>query len=390
MSSRPARALAAVCLTLTPVVAAAAQSFAVSPFVSYIPSSTTNPLAGFALTFGGTSGLALRSGAEMSISNPRLDSAAAATQGGIRPWGADADAMLFLGGLGGGGAAFGRGLSPYVFAGIGLAGADSAGRNLVGHNWSYGAGATIPLGFNASIFGEARWRMAEYVLPTSQGAPDSKSSMRFGLSFHVGGGGNAGRPRRNRMADADEEDVYVVNPAPAQQPVVVVAPAQQEPQVIVLEQEAAPEPVIIESAPVQETPAPIWRTNPSSRTPTTVTSPSRRSVLGMPGRTRGTARVLDRRSARVRTQRVPAAGGAAVIGRAGGSVARRGTSSAGSVGSGTRTLPKAQGRTTRALPNTQARAQTRVRTQAQVRTKSPVVPSKIKRSAVRRSSGEPK
>jgi hypothetical protein len=184
-----------------------------------------------ALTFGGTTGLALRGSADISIANPnKLDSASAA--GRYRPWGADADALLFLGGLGGGATVFSRSLSPYVFSGIGLTGGDSAGRNAVRNGWSYGAGATIPLGFDADLFGEARWRMSEYVLPTAKGAPDSKSEFRFGLSFHVGGGGRATTPasRRPRHMDVydDEEEVvvYPVNPTyPASAPATATATA---------------------------------------------------------------------------------------------------------------------------------------------------------------------
>jgi hypothetical protein len=254
MSPSRVRVVTAAALVLTPILAAAGQSsVTVSPFVSYIPSAATNPLAGFALTFGGTTGLALRAGAEMSIAN----SDTLAAPGGYRPWGADADLMLFLGGLGGGATVFSRALSPYGFAGIGMFGADSAGRNVVHNGWSYGVGAAIPLGMHADIFGEARWRMTEYVLPTSQGAPDSKSSMRFGLSFHVGGSGQpAPAPRRGRRyghAAADQDVEYVVTPAPAAQPQVVVvqptpAPAP-EPQVIYVEPEPQPqpEPVVVMS-----------------------------------------------------------------------------------------------------------------------------------------------
>jgi hypothetical protein len=308
--SRPVRVLAAACFTFVPVLAAAGQSsFAVSPFVSYIPSAATNPLAGFALTFGGTTGLALRSGAEMSISNPRIDSAAA-QPGGIRPWAADADAMLFLSGLGGGATVFRRSLSPYVFAGIGLAGEDSAGRNVTRNGWSYGAGAMIPLGMFADIFAEARWRMPEYVLPTSQGAPDSRSAMRFGLSFHVGGSGaparGASRPRRHRYEAAEQQDddvEYVVTPAPAPQPVVVV-PAQSEPQIVVIEQQPAPQPVLIESVPE---PAPVVVTQSRvRRRAAAITTAPRTTVIRRPGGMRGTSRVLARRSAGARTQPAPA------------------------------------------------------------------------------------
>jgi hypothetical protein len=309
MPSRPVRVLAAVSLTLMPVLAAAGQSsVAVSPFVSYVPSAATNPLAGFALTFGGTTGLALRSGGEISISNPRLDSAAAQA-GGIRPWAADADAMLFLGGLGGGATVFSRALSPYVFAGIGLTGEDSAGANVVRNGWSYGAGALIPLGLHADIFAEARWRMSEYVMPTSQGAPDSKSAMRFGISFHVGGGSTPSRsvPRRRQRVEAmDQDDVeYVVTPAPASPPVVVVTPAAAEPQVVVVEQQPAPEPVVIVE-PVPAT-APVIATPRSRRWPATVQATPRQRVVLTPGRTRGASRVLARRSAAQGTQPAPAA-----------------------------------------------------------------------------------
>jgi hypothetical protein len=219
-------------ITVAPMSAHGQSSMAVSPFVSLVPSSTASPLAGMALTFGGTTGLALRGSADVSIANPnKLDSAASA--GRYRPWAADADAVLFLGGLGGGATVFSRSLSPYVFSGIGLTGGDSVGRNVVRNGWSYGAGATIPLGWDADIFGEARWRMSQYVLPTAQGAPDSKSEFRFGLSFHVGGGGRASAPAprrpRHRMDVYDEEEevvVYPVNPTyPASAPATATATA---------------------------------------------------------------------------------------------------------------------------------------------------------------------
>lgn len=250
LSSRSRVIASAIALTMTPALAAVGQSsVVVSPFVSYVPSATANPLAGFALTFGGTTGLAFRSGAELSIENPPRDSLNA---GGYRPWGADADAMLYLGGLGGGATVFQRALSPYLFIGLGITGGDSAGHNIVRQGWSYGVGASLPLGLDADLFAEARWRMPEYVLPTSRDAPDSKSAFRFGISFLVGGGSQARpapRPRRgHRMEaaqydDADEEAVeYVVTQpaAPAPQ-VVVVQPAPQPapaPQVVVIERES--------------------------------------------------------------------------------------------------------------------------------------------------------
>lgn len=314
-SPRASRVIAALSLAMTPVLAAGAQSsVAVSPFVSYIPSAATNPLAGFALTFGGTTGLALRSSAEMSVSTPRVDSAAAT--GGYRPWGVDADAMLFLGGLGGGATVFNRALAPYVFAGIGMTGADSAGTNVVQHGWSYGAGATIPLGFHAGLFGEVRWRLPEYVLPTSDGAPDSKSSMRFGLSFSVGGGGSGVAPaprRRHRMADANDDVEYVVTPAPAPQVVVVEQQPAPEPVVIVQEQPAPDPVVIVQQAPAREpvivttedhAPTVVYPQRSRSRRSTATTAPRQPTIVA-PSRSRPPARVI-RGSTRARAQQVQA------------------------------------------------------------------------------------
>lgn len=231
-------------------VAAGQSSVAVSPFMSYVPSAASNPLVGMALTFGGTTGLAFRGSADMSISNPTATTTtstagASATPAGVRPWGADADAVLFLGGLGGGATMFSHTLAPFLFSGLALVGGDSAGSNVVHNGWSYGAGATIPLGLDADIFGEARWRMSRYVLPTSKNAPASTSELRFGLSFHVGGSSPADRPERRRRGYRDDEDGYVVAPAaaPATAPVIVQAPAP------VIVQSPPPQEVIVEPAP---------------------------------------------------------------------------------------------------------------------------------------------
>lgn len=240
---------------MTPVAVAVAQSsVAVSPFVSYIPSAVTNPLVGMSLTFGGTTGLALRGSADMSISTPRTNAAdAGASTGGTRPWAGDADVVLFLNGLGGGATMFSQTLAPYLFSGISLFGGDSAGVNVVNNGWSYGAGATIPLGLDADLFGEARWRMSKYVLPTSHMAPDSKSELRVGLSFHVGGSRESDRPvPRRRHARYDEDDYVDAEPVVTQAaPVIVQAPAP----VIV----QAPAPVIVQSQPQTVVVAPPQR-----------------------------------------------------------------------------------------------------------------------------------
>lgn len=250
-TSRKITAFAVGALGLPVLTAAAQSNVTVSPFASYVPSAAVNPLAGFGLTFGGTTGLALRSSAQLSISNP--DSAQRAA-GGNRPWGADADVMLFLGGLGRGYTVFERTLNPYVFSGIFLMGAaDSASRNTTENGWSYGLGATIPLGLHADLFGEARWRMPKYVMPTSDDAPDSKSEMRFGLSFHVGGGEpprRAPTPRRRYYEEYEDEPV-VQAPAPAPQPVIV---QQAPPPQVVVVQSPPPAPAPTQVVVVQQEP----------------------------------------------------------------------------------------------------------------------------------------
>ena len=367
MSPSRVRVLTAVSLVFTPILAAAGQSsVTVSPFVSYIPSAATNPLAGFALTFGGTTGLALRAGAEMSIANP--DTLAA--PGGYRPWGADADLMLFLGGLGGGATVFSRALSPYAFAGIGMFGADSAGTNVVHNGWSYGVGAAIPLGMHADIFGEARWRMTEYVLPTSDGAPDSKSSMRFGLSFHVGGGGQAAPvPRRGRRygheAPAQQDVEYVVTPAPAAPaPVVVVqsTPAP-EPQVIYVEQERQPEPVVV-----------VTPERSRRRYPSRIIVPEPAPVVVQaPAQSRPRSRVIGRSTGRSTTtveQQSTTTSSTRVVTR------RPALSS--------RTVVRPPARVeSRSQPKTQAKAPTRTQVKTEVKSRAAVSTARAKREAAR-------
>ena len=163
---------------LTSAHAAAAQqsNVSITPFVSFLPSAGTSPLAGLALTLAGNGGIGLRASGHLALENSKT--AGLGTAGTMRPWGADVDALFTVGSRGG--------LMPFVFAGLGTSGYDSGGSNAFRNNWSYGAGATIPLGGALDVFGEARWRMSRYVLPTATLAPSPTNEFRVGLSFHVG------------------------------------------------------------------------------------------------------------------------------------------------------------------------------------------------------------
>jgi cell wall-associated NlpC family hydrolase len=118
-----------------------------------------------------------------------------------RPWGADADAIFALGGRAL--RSRGRGIAPYAFVGIGTDN-DDAGVGAYQTNWSYGAGLSVPLGAAIDAFGETRWRMSEFVLPTASLAPSPTNELRFGLSFYVGKS-PAATPDRRRTRDRRTE-----------------------------------------------------------------------------------------------------------------------------------------------------------------------------------------
>jgi hypothetical protein len=176
-----------------PVVAASAQrsELSVTPFVSFLPSTGASPLAGLALTLGGTSGLAFRASGNFALQNTN-DAAAVSTN--TRPWGADADALIYFGGHNNGNS---RSIAPFVFTGVGVEGVQNVVNTTTRNDWSYGFGANVPMGRSIDLFGEARWRMTEFVLPTAQDAPARTNELRFGLSFAVGGHDDAA-PQRSR------------------------------------------------------------------------------------------------------------------------------------------------------------------------------------------------
>lgn len=172
----------AVVVMHTRTVGAQQPDLSVAPFVSFLTTTGASPLAGLAITLAGSAPIALRVSGHLSLENTN---GSTLTGNAIRPWGGDADAVLFLGGRGG----FRTGLAPYVFAGVGISGNDSLGlgRTTINNNWSYGAGLTVPLGSAIDVFGESRWRMSRFVLPTSQFAPTPTNELRIGVSLHLGG-----------------------------------------------------------------------------------------------------------------------------------------------------------------------------------------------------------
>jgi len=180
---------------MSPCVLLAQQSdLAISPFVSFLPSAGTNPMAGLALTLAGD-GFGFRASGNLALKNSNA-SGLTTSAGTMRPWGADLDAILGLGSR--------IGLRPFAFAGIGMSGTDSTGVNTTHRNWSYGAGATLPLGSALEVFGEARWRMSELILPTASIAQSPTNEFRVGLSFHIGGpwAPTTGRRYRDSRVDA--------------------------------------------------------------------------------------------------------------------------------------------------------------------------------------------
>lgn len=182
-----------------PFASGAAQQsdLAISPFVSFLPSAGSNPLAGLALTLAGDAGFGIRASAHMALENYN-DDIGFGTSNAFRPWGADADAILSIGGRAFGGTT--RGIAPFVFAGIGTASTDTNGFRQMHKNWSFGAGLAIPLASALDVFGESRWRMSRYVLPTASFAPSPTQEIRAGFTLHFGrsSSGSPGTTRGSR------------------------------------------------------------------------------------------------------------------------------------------------------------------------------------------------
>lgn len=171
----------AILLAIASTSAAAQSDLLISPFVSFHSTGAATRFAGLALTLGGGSGLAIRGSGHLALNGTTPSIVGNGTN---RPWAADADAVLSFGGHSFTGA---RSFAPFAFAGIGTSGTSTENYESRRSNWSYGAGANVPLAGAVDLFGEARWRMSEFVLPTAPDSPSPTTEFRVGLTFHVGG-----------------------------------------------------------------------------------------------------------------------------------------------------------------------------------------------------------
>lgn len=177
---------AAVVAPATTVVLAQNAGVALSPFVALPQAGGSGPMAGLSIGVNGGP-LALRAGGHMSM-RERNGVSSTATALVTRPWGVDADMIAYLESY-----EYGQHLTftPYVLTGLSTTATDSGLVQTRKQGWSYGLGTTLPFGGAFGAFAEARWRMNQYVMPTSAGAPPAMREMRFGIAFRVGGGGEA-------------------------------------------------------------------------------------------------------------------------------------------------------------------------------------------------------
>lgn len=146
-----------------------------------LPSNGRTSAAGLALTLAGSPGFALRASGHVALK--RTDAGMPGTTTWLPPWTADADAVFALAGrpLG----SRHRTAASYGFLGLGRSASDSANARVINKNWSYGIGTLIPLTPAVDLFGEWRWRMSKFVLPTARPKPERSKELQFGMSFHL-------------------------------------------------------------------------------------------------------------------------------------------------------------------------------------------------------------
>jgi cell wall-associated NlpC family hydrolase len=144
-----------------------------------------NGVAGFGLTLGSATA-AVRGSFGLSMS-ARPTSTAGGPKQATR-WNADGDIVLpdsFFG-LG---QLFGGAFHPYGFAGVGARSITTSPTFTDAvKTWSYGGGASVPLGPTLSLQAEARTRSALGIAPVNAGEFVAGTEFRVGLDFRFGGG----------------------------------------------------------------------------------------------------------------------------------------------------------------------------------------------------------
>lgn len=177
-----------------PVSGLAQGSSGAQLFTSFDSSMPGDGTAGFGLTLGAGS-VALRGSFGLSYSTFSTAPTGSAPREPSR-WSGDADLILpdsFFGLS----RLFGGALHPYGFVGIGARSiATSPSIADATKTWSYGGGASFPLGPALSIQGEARNRSAlGATIMSAPGDFSSATEFRVGLEFRLGGGRSSVSPR---------------------------------------------------------------------------------------------------------------------------------------------------------------------------------------------------
>ena len=150
-----------------------------SPFVTFLPTGGASPLAGLGVDDGGKRRARVAGERARVIREHRMSTRL--TRPTIRPWGADADAILFLGGRG---ARVADARSRHTSSpGIGTAGVDSFGQNVIAQQLELRRRALGPGGGRA----RSLWRIALAHVPVraADGALRARADERAALRHLV-------------------------------------------------------------------------------------------------------------------------------------------------------------------------------------------------------------
>jgi hypothetical protein len=208
--------VATLLLLVTPGRARAQAEWNIGPFLDYASIHGGHPAAAGLQTSVLVGPVGLRVSGFTALDQSMTNSAAAPT---YQPrWGGDADLMLIFDFASRG--SRGVGLSPYVFAGAGLAvhnpdyNATYDASSQVAGGWSYGGGLLLPVGGSLEAMGEIRARPAGFFNLTPSNQP-TRTEIRVGLSLRLGStfGGSGYRtipndppppPRPRRRSTGDD------------------------------------------------------------------------------------------------------------------------------------------------------------------------------------------